>query len=378
MAYNGIKRFAMVLLALFMAFFVCACGHEHTWVEATCISPKICSVCGATDGEALGHSWIEATCTTPKTCSACGATEGEALGHTWAEATCTEPKTCSVCGATEGEALGHTWAEATCTEPKTCSVCGVTEGEALGHTWAEATCIEPKTCSVCGVTEGEALGHAWAEATCTEPKICSVCGAIEGEALGHTWAEATCTEPKTCSVCGATEGKALGHTTTTGTCKRCGQNFGKWMSHYYVDNFQQPTNEWFITNIEYVVGSFSNSATTNSKLNVQLLIDKDDVAFMLFEYGRSQVKNSSSRYYNEYDITMKDSAGKTTSLTGKIYAGGDRLIIDDKYKTTVLSALKGRGSVSFYIVRADRTTTTYLFTVECSNFAEIYASKGGK
>ena len=28
-------------------------------------------------------------------------------GHQWADATCTAPKTCSVCKATEGEALGH-------------------------------------------------------------------------------------------------------------------------------------------------------------------------------------------------------------------------------------------------------------------------------
>jgi len=109
-------------------------------------------------GAGCAHSWNEATCTAPKTCSICGATEGEALGHSWNEATCTAPKTCSVCGATEGEALGHSWNEATCTTPKTCSVCGVTEGEALGHTWIPADYDHPKTCSVCGTTEGDPLG----------------------------------------------------------------------------------------------------------------------------------------------------------------------------------------------------------------------------
>ncbi len=54
-------------------------------------------------------------------------------GHTWVEATCTEPKTCSVCGATEGEALGHEWLENTPNyqQAKTCSVCGATEGDPL-------------------------------------------------------------------------------------------------------------------------------------------------------------------------------------------------------------------------------------------------------
>lgn len=54
-------------------------------------------------------------------------------GHTWVEATCTEPKTCSVCGATEGEALGHEWLENTPNyqKAKTCSRCNETEGEPL-------------------------------------------------------------------------------------------------------------------------------------------------------------------------------------------------------------------------------------------------------
>ena len=95
--------------------------------------------------------------------------------HKWTDATCTDPKTCSVCGATEGEALGHSWNEATCTAPKTCSVCGATEGEALGHSWNDATCDTPKTCSVCGETEGEALGHSYDNEYDAD---CNVCGDV--------------------------------------------------------------------------------------------------------------------------------------------------------------------------------------------------------
>ena len=93
---------------------------------------------------------MDATCTAPKTCSVCKATEGEALGHTWVNATCTTPKTCSVCGATEGAALGHievidaaktpTCTETGLTEGKHCSVCGEvlvaqTVVDALGHNY---------------------------------------------------------------------------------------------------------------------------------------------------------------------------------------------------------------------------------------------------
>lgn len=46
--------------------------------------------------------------------------------HTFADASCTEPKTCTVCGETEGEALGHTC------EIGTCKQCGEFQNE---DTW---------------------------------------------------------------------------------------------------------------------------------------------------------------------------------------------------------------------------------------------------
>ncbi|MBQ7358043.1 MAG: phosphodiester glycosidase family protein [Clostridia bacterium] len=202
-------------------------AKEPTCTEAGITAGLKCSVCNEVFTEqqtisAKGHSWVAADCDTPKTCSVCKATEGEALGHKWTDANCTTPKTCSVCKATEGEALGHTWVDATCTTPKTCSVCKVTEGEALGHTWVDANCTTPKTCSVCKVTEGAALGHKWKDATCEEPRTCSVCQATDGEALGHNWS-ATYTRDDashwyTCTNgCGEINGKAA-HDFTTGNC----------------------------------------------------------------------------------------------------------------------------------------------------------------
>ena len=101
---------------------------EHNWTEATCTAPQTCSLCGETDGEALGHT--EETITgTAATCTTAGLTDG---------------KKCSVCGEitvqqTTIAAKDHTeetvaGTPATCTEPgltdgKKCSVCGVTTVE---------------------------------------------------------------------------------------------------------------------------------------------------------------------------------------------------------------------------------------------------------
>ena len=159
------------------------------------------------------HIWVNATCTTPKTCSACSATEGEALGHSWANATCTTSKTCSACSATEGEALGHSWGDWQQTQAPTCTNAG----------------SQKRACPVCSVTETKtlvALGHSWTNATCTTPKTCSVCSVTEGSARGHSWKNATCLAPKTCSVCNATEGNVGEHAiSNVGACSTCGESF---------------------------------------------------------------------------------------------------------------------------------------------------------
>lgn len=113
----------------------------HKWNEATCETPKTCSICKKTDGEPLGHKWVKATCETPKTCSVCKKTEGEPLGHKWEEATCKTPRTCSVCKKTEGKPLGHEVSKWTTIKESTCSKDGLKEG----------------TCSRCKETVSESL-----------------------------------------------------------------------------------------------------------------------------------------------------------------------------------------------------------------------------
>lgn len=105
------KLFRYVLYFILFCVLLRACGaitlHDHEWQEATCTTPKTCSVCGDTEGDPLCHHWTEATCIAPKTCSVCGEAVGGPSKHDWIKATCEVPKTCSVCGAQDGEALGH-------------------------------------------------------------------------------------------------------------------------------------------------------------------------------------------------------------------------------------------------------------------------------
>lgn len=147
-----------------------------------------------------------------------------------------------------------------------------------------------------------------------------------------------------------------------------------WSLGYYVDNFNAPTDEWYIHNADNWEGTFNNSVASKAKLGVKVIVDAKYISLFLYEYGNQQVKNFSSLYANDYNIIIRKEDGTQENLTGTIYASGDRVFIDEAYTSVVLDILLGEGSVQFYLEEVNRPGTNYLFTVDCSNFAEIYQS----
>lgn len=208
--------------------------------------------------------------------------------------------------------------------------------------------------------------------------------------------EATCegggkTEGLKCAACGKIlttqeDVEPLGHTTETGICTRCGKNFSNWEIREYKDEFGDPTGEQFVGNVNHIHGTFSNSATTGSSLEIFFRVDKEDVSFILWEYGNYQVKNSYSKAQN-YDITIKTSAGEKVSVPGVMYSDGEVVYItyDSIYtaKTSkkenvekVLNAFSENDSITFLVKETDRPTTSYRFTVDTTGFDEIYQLLG--
>ncbi|MBO5837555.1 MAG: leucine-rich repeat protein [Oscillospiraceae bacterium] len=278
---------------------------EHTYINDC---DESCETCG--DIRPVTHSYANATCTDPKTCTVCGATEGDALGHDFADATCTAPKTCKVCGATEGEALGHKfdilkynedehWRECACGTEEfdyrfghgysrvsdadnhwlVCE-CGVIidlEPHTFApksddtHHWTQCWCEEAtqkiahesdggtvtkkatctatgtKTykCKHCGkVLKTETISktaHKYTGKTCGKATKCSGCGKTGSKlahsysndcdtkcnrcsktrTITHKYSSATCTKAKTCKVCGKTSGSKLGHKYTNDCDTSC-------------------------------------------------------------------------------------------------------------------------------------------------------------
>lgn len=141
------------------------------------------------------HHWHECTA------EGCTLTAGTANSgkdgyaeHNWTAANCTTAKTCSICGKTEGSALGHDWADATCTAPKTCkrTGCTATDGSPLGHDWDTVWTIGDDQhwhkCNRTGCTEiKDAARHIPDRTAATEddPIKCTECGKVLTPALGH-------------------------------------------------------------------------------------------------------------------------------------------------------------------------------------------------
>ena len=141
------------------------------------------------------HHWHECTA------EGCTLTAGTANSgkdgyaeHNWTAANCTTAKTCSICGKTEGSALGHDWADATCTTPKTCkrTGCTATDGSPLGHDWDTVWTIGDDQhwhkCNRTGCTViNDAANHIPDRDAATEddPVKCTECGKVLTPALGH-------------------------------------------------------------------------------------------------------------------------------------------------------------------------------------------------
>ena len=142
---------------------------NHHWHE--CTAEGCTLTAGTANSEKDGyaeHDWTAANCTTAKACSICGKTEGSALGHDWADATCTTPKTCkrTGCTATDGSPLGHDWATDWTTDDAQhwhkCNRTGCAEiKDAANHIPDRnaATEDDPVKCTECGKVLTPALGH---------------------------------------------------------------------------------------------------------------------------------------------------------------------------------------------------------------------------
>lgn len=90
------KKICFVISLMISMCLIASCtqrGCKHVWIEATCEQPKICSMCGKTEGSALGHGGGTPTCEHRAICTRCGNEYGGFAEHQYRN------EECIICGA---------------------------------------------------------------------------------------------------------------------------------------------------------------------------------------------------------------------------------------------------------------------------------------
>tara|TARA_B110001450_G_C17578551_1_gene463906 strand:- start:93 stop:722 length:630 start_codon:yes stop_codon:yes gene_type:complete len=152
---------------------------------------------------------------------------------------------------------------------------------------------------------------------------------------------------------------------------------GIWSIKYFVDDFGDPTDQGYIASQYWkdVKGTFSNSATSNSDLNVFILIrSSSDISVQLYEYaGNNPVKAYST---DDYSISVKDSNGIKHSMTGRIFEGGDRVYFDPDSNKNHISKmhniLMNQGEVSVVITKSEYGLSTYKFKFNADGYKNAF------
>lgn len=141
-------------------------------------------------------------------------------------------------------------------------------------------------------------------------------------------------------------------------------NNQKWKVTYFVDSFGDPTENGYITNVPAILGTFSNSATTNSKLKVDFIIDIHEISIVLWEYGNLKVKALSYEFPTDYNILIKHN-GLLIDKKFRAKNTSDRVTLVSKSGYTepieFLKYLKKGGQLKISITEINSNGSSYSF-----------------
>lgn len=139
---------------------------------------------------------------------------------------------------------------------------------------------------------------------------------------------------------------------------------GAWELKHYSDSFGEETNDSYL--VLMGKGVFSNSATSNSELDVVFFVDKDSFSFRLFEYGSSPVKDDDAMYVTR----IKDSEGNVTDYrlwnAGQSGQIGSINMANDYAK--ILDILNKGGEITVIMSYNDYGQSDYRFKLNVDGF----------
>lgn len=142
---------------------------------------------------------------------------------------------------------------------------------------------------------------------------------------------------------------------------------GVWEIRHCVDEFGDPTNEFYMQ--ATTEGTFSTSTHTGEKLTAKIMISKDgEITLFLYHYGKSTPYSWDN---DEYTVRTKDDTGNINTFYASIALHGSLKF--NEYDATSLRALFTQNtSIKFYIENNRDKNYTYNFVLDCTNFLQTY------
>ena len=173
------------------------------------------------------------------------------------------------------------------------------------------------------------------------------------------------------------------------TAETAAEKQSSWTVMYFLDDFgDEDMDDPYVSQKYMSVGTFTNTATTGSKVYANMIVEDHLVSLFLYEYGKYPVVNSSSYNDDEYEVKFKDADGNVTECFGISYPQTDRIwlvndtgvtnaknhtdyfTLDDSSK--ILALLNKDQKLSVF-VKAKSGMSTYNFEIDTTGFKEEFA-----
>jgi hypothetical protein len=145
-----------------------------------------------------------------------------------------------------------------------------------------------------------------------------------------------------------------------------------WRTDTFVDDFGDKTGNIYI--YTKVLGTFSNSATSNSAVFVKIIITKNIAGLFLHQYSPD---NPAEKFIGQGKISMKNQAGtlKGISSIGEWNKQGGLLIENTagfwNYYSDLVNFIKAsEGEIKFVVV--DSYSSKFNFSINANGFVEEY------
>lgn len=136
----------------------------------------------------------------------------------------------------------------------------------------------------------------------------------------------------------------------------------QWETKYYVDDFGEPTDEKY--ELMIANGSFSNSATTNSKAMYGFIKNEESLTVNVYEYNSKLATSIESTFET---VKIKQPNGNVVTINSVFFSKSGKLYFDKDQFSEIIDAINDSGNYTMVFGRNgnySKSSYTVKFTID--------------